>query len=158
MKLALNGEFAKRHLFVTVLMAGLGCWFGYDGFVRYPATEAAVLYKSIEGHDAPPGYDLGSFKRQKTQTQYGFTVLAWLAAILVGGHLWRLSKFEFEFDDDGFVFGGVRRAYADIRSVDRSQWAKKGIIVVDGIRLDAWHHSGVKEFVALVDGAEQAKG
>ena len=145
MKLTLNKEFAKRHLFVAVLMAGMGCWFGYDGFVRYPATDAAVLYKSIEGSDAPPSLDLEAFKRQKTQTQYGFTFLCFLAAALVGGHLWKVSKFEIEFDDEGFTNEGKRHLFADVKDVDRSLWLKKGIIVVDGVTLAAWHHAGVKE-------------
>lgn len=154
MKLKLNGEFAKRHLFVAVLMFGLGCWFGYDGFVKYPSTDAAVLYRSIEGSDAPAGTDLEAFKRQKTQTQYGFTVLALLAAALIGGHLWMVSKFDFSFDDEGFVFEGRRYAYGDIRTVDRAQWKKKGIIRISGegfsVKLDAWHHAGVKEFAAKI--------
>lgn len=151
MKLKLNGEFAKRHVGVALLMLGLSCWFGYDGFVRYPATPAAELYKSIEGSDAPEGFNLEGFKRQKTQTQYGFTVLSLLAAIIIGGHVWLLSKFNFEFDDTGFTFAGKRFAYSDIKRVDRSKWASKGIIVVNGIKLDAWHHAGVKEFVANME-------
>lgn len=154
MKLKLNGEFAKRHLFVAVLMFGLGCWFGYDGFVKYPSTDAAVLYRSIEGSDAPAGMDLEAFKRQKTQTQYGFTVLALLAAALIGGHLWMVSKFDFSFDDEGFVIEGRRHAYGDIRTVDRALWEKKGIVRISGegfsVKLDAWHHAGVKEFVAKI--------
>ena len=159
MKLTLNKEFAKRHLFVAVLMAGLGCWFGYDGFVGYPATEAADLYKSIEGRDAPAELNLEAFKRQKIQTQYGFTFLAFLAAAVIGGHLWAVSKFDFAFDDEGFVAGGKRRGYGDIKSVDRTLWAKKGIVAIAGegfkVKLDAWHHVGVKEFVAKIGEGEK---
>lgn len=155
-KLKLNPEYAKRHLFVTLLMVGLCCWFGYDGFVRYPATPAAELYRSIEKSDAPEGFDLEAFKKQKTQTQYGFTVLAFAVALLVGGRLYGSCKFDFAFDDEGYVCKGVRRAYADIRKIDRSLWKKKGIIKIDGITLDAWHHLGVKEFVAKLD-AHSAK-
>ena len=85
-RLKLNPEYAKRHLFVTLLMVGLCGWFGYDGFVRYPATPAAELYASIEGSEPPEQMTVGqleSFKRQKTQTQYGFTVLALLAALVL---------------------------------------------------------------------------
>ena len=147
MKLKLNTEYATRHLFVTLLMLGLCGWFGYDGFVRYPATPAAELYKSIEGSDAPAGFNLEAFKVQKTQTQYGFTILCFLAALIVGTRLYGSYAFEFEFDDEGFVYKGKRRAYSDIKKVDRSKWEKKGIVKVDGITLDAWHHVGVKEFV-----------
>ena len=199
MKLKLNREYATRHLFVTLLMLGLGGWFGYDGFVRYPATPAAELYKSIEGSDAPAGFNLEAFKVQKTKTQYGFTFLCFLAALIVGSRLFasiekreptarelegdylerfkdqktktqygftllaglvalvvglRLFasyRFDFEFDDDGFVHQGRRRTYSDIKNVDRARWEKKGIIRVDGITLDAWHHTGVKEFVEKVE-------
>ena len=151
MKLKLNMDYAKRHLFVTALMAGLCCWFGYDGFVRYPATPAAELFKSIEGREPNAreleGDFLDKFKEQKTKTQYGFTLLAGLAALIVGLRLLASYKFEFEFDDEGFVYRGKRRVYSDIKKVDRSQWEKKGIIRIDGIALDAWHHVGVKEFV-----------
>ena len=148
MKLTLNREFATRHVGVALLMLGLSCWFGYDGFVRYPATPAAELYKSIEGSDAPAGFNLEAFKVQKTQTQYGFTFLTFLASLVIGGHVWLLSKFRFEYDDESYTFAGRRVAIKDIKSVDRSQWEKKSIIRVDGIKLDAWHHTGVKEFVA----------
>ena len=147
MKLTLNREFATRHVGVALLMLGLSCWFGYDGFVRYPATPAAELYRSIEGNDAPEGFNLEAFKVQKTQTQYGFTFLTLLASLVIGGHVWLLSKFRFEYDDESYTFAGRRVAIKDIKSVDRSQWEKKGIIRVDGIKLDAWHHAGVKEFV-----------
>ena len=148
MKLTLNREFAIRHVGVALLMLGLSCWFGYDGFVRYPATPAAELYKSIEGSDAPEGFNLEAFKVQKTQTQYGFTFLTLLASLVIGGHVWLLSKFRFEYDDESYTFAGRRVAIKDIKSVDRSQWETKSIIRVDGIKLDAWHHAGVKEFVA----------
>ena len=161
MKLTLNREYATRHLFVTVLMVGLCGWFGYDGFVRYPATPAADLYRSIEGKDAPMECDLDAFKAQKTQTQYGFTFLAGLAAIIVGAGLWKARKFEFEFDDDGFAVGGKRFAYSDIKEVERSKWEKKGIIRIKGalldVTLDAWHHVGVKEFVAKIGEKAQTR-
>ncbi len=146
-KLTLNREYAMRHLFVVVLMTGLCCWFGYDGFVRYPATPAAELYRTIEGREASEGCDLEAFKAQKIKTQYGFTILAFFAALIVGSNLLKSYKFDFEFDDEGFVHEGKRRAYSDIKNVDRSNWEKKGIVKVDGITLDAWHHVGVSEFV-----------
>lgn len=157
MKLKLNPEYARRHLFVTLLMIGLGCWFGYDGFVGYPATPAAELYKSIEKRDAPEGLDLESFKKQKVGTQYGFTILAFLAAAVVGSRLSKSARLKFEFDDTGYVYRGKRRAFAAVKSVDRSRWEKKGVVRVDGIELDSWHHLGVDEFVAKLDGVEPKK-
>ena len=153
MKLTTNTDFFRRHLFVTVLLAGMGAWFAYDGLVTYPKTPAADLYRSIEKHDAPVGYDLEAFKRQKTQTQYGFAVLALLGAATVGLHLLSVVRFVFSFDDDGFATARKRYAWSEITSVDRSQWEKKTILrltLADGARvtLDAWHHVGVKDFAA----------
>ena len=146
-RLRLNPEYARRHLFVTLLMIGLGCWFGYDGFVGYPATPAAELYKSIEGSDAPEGIDLEAFKKQKIGTQYGFTILAFFVAAVVGSRLAKSARFKFGFDDEGYVYHGRRHPLSDIKEIDRSKWDRKGIAVVDGITLDSWHHLGVKEFM-----------
>ncbi len=153
MKLKLNKEYARRHLFVTLLMAGLGAWFAYDGLVRYPSLPAADLYRSIERSDPPAGMDLDAFKRQKTQTQYGFSVIALLTALVVGLRLLRAAKLDFAFDDAGFAYAGRKYARDDIDRIDRSAWGSKSILVLrmkDGARivLDAWHHVGVKDFAA----------
>ena len=128
-------------------MVGLGGWFGYDGFIGYPATQAVELYKSIEGSDAPEGFDLEAFKRQKIGTQYGFTILAFFAAAVVGSRLMKSKRFVFEFDGEAYVYRGRRHPISSIKKIDRSRWEKKGIVKVDGITLDAWHHLGVKKFV-----------
>ena len=65
------------------------------------------------------------------------------------------ASFRFEFDDSGFVWRGKKLSLSDIKSVDRSQWKKKGIVkllLADGSRvtLDAWHHLGVKDFEKLL--------
>ena len=132
-KLKVNPEFFKRHLFVTVLMAALGCWFGYDGFVKYPAADDKFFE---EQH---------LVRETATERQKQFMVLAFLASIAVGAHLWKVAKFRLEYDEEGFVYKGEKHLYRDIKSIDRSKWEKKGIIKVDGIVLDAWHHLGVKE-------------
>ena len=148
-------EFFYRHLAVCILMLGMGCWFGYDGFVAYPNTPAAELYEKIEKSKPPEGFQLEPFKRQKIQSQYGFTALCLLASVLIGLNLASVASFRFEFDDSGFVWRGKKFPLSDIKSVDRSQWKKKGIVkllLVDGSRvtLDAWHHVGVKEFEKLL--------
>ena len=150
-RLKLNPEYARRHLFVTILMLGLGCWFGYDGFVRYPATPAAELYESIEKSHAPDGFDLDAFKRQKIGTQYGFMILAFFVATVVGSRLMKSKRFVFEFDDEAYAYRGRRHLLSGIKTVDRAKWEKKGIVKVDGITLDSWHHLGVKEFLEKID-------
>ena len=160
-RLKLNPEFFYRHLAVCLLMFGMSCWFGYDGFVRYPATPAAELYEKIESSKPPEGFNLDAFKRQKIQSQYGFTALCLLASVLIGLHLASVASFRFEFDDSGFVWRGKKLSLSDIKSVDRSQWKKKGIVkllLADNSRvtLDAWHHVGVREFEKLLP--EQSQG
>lgn len=163
MKLKINREYLHRHLFVTVLMACLGCWFGYDGLVRYPSTPAADLYRSIELADPPQDLDLEAFKRQKTQTQHGFALIALAAALVVGLRLARAARFRFEFDGEGFSCGGRRYAYPDIAETDRSRWETKSILALnmksgERIVLDAWHHVGVKEFEAGLQTAQPKSG
>lgn len=156
MKLALNREYAQRHLFVAILMISLSCWFGYDGIVRYPAMPAADLYRSIEKAEAPQGFDLEAFKQQKTQTQYGFALLSLLTALIVGLRLAKETLLNFEYDDNGFSVNGKYRRYDEISSVDKSRWEKKGILslkLADGAKvvLDSWHRLGVKEFAARLE-------
>lgn len=139
-RLKLNPEFFYRHLAVCILMLGMGCWFGYDGYVAYPSHDDAWFEARHLRRD-------NAIRRQKE-----FMVLAFIASVAVGGHLWAVSRLRFAFDDGGFVFRGRRTAYGDVGKVDRSKWEKKGIIRVDGITLDAWHHSGVREFVERLDG------
>ena len=157
MKLKLNKEYAHRHLFVTLLMAGLCCWFGYDGCIRYPAMSAANLYKSIEKQDPPAGANLVTFKAEKIRRQYEFAGIALLVSLVVGLRLLKSARFDFEFDDDGFTCRGRRFARADIDRIDRSQWEKKSILTLrmtDGTKivLDGWHHTGVREFAAAYPG------
>lgn len=137
-RLKVNPEFFRRHLFVTVLMAGLGGWFGYDGFVKYPSeSDEFFASRHLERETA-------------TERQKQFMALSLLASLAVGLHLLKICRFSFAFDDEGFEYKGVRRSYSEIADVDRSLWEKKGILKVDGIVLDSWHHLGVKEFAAKV--------
>jgi len=136
MTLSLNREFLLRHLFVAAVMAAMGGWFGYDGFVNYPR----------QGDEF---FEERHLKRENAiSRQKEFMVLAFLASAAILIHLGKVAAFRFEFDDEGFTFRGVRRKFEDVAKVDRRLWEKKGIIVVDGIKLDAWHHVGVKDFVA----------
>ena len=132
--LRLNREFFVRHLGVALLFFGMACWFGYDGYVAYPQRDDAW-------------FEAQHLRRENaTRRQKEFMVLALLAAAAVAGHLFAVSRLRFSFDDEGYVHDGRRTAYGDIKTVDRSKWEKKGILKVDGITLDAWHHTGVREF------------
>ena len=150
MKLKLNREFAARHLFVTALLVAMGCWFAYDGYVTYPSLSPEALYERIE-HSQPPSHEAAvkvydnAIPRQKQ-----FMGLCLVGALIVGFGVFRAWRFSFEYDDAGFVWKGHRMTAADIKSVDDSQWKKKGILKLDTkfghITLDAWHHTGVEEF------------
>ena len=154
MKLKINREFLRRHLFSLSVFVVLGGWFGFDAFVRYPRSDARALYVSIEKSWPGDNVDLESFKAQKVQTQRLMASFALLAASLVGLHLLCVARFRFEFDDAGFSIGDRRFKYSDIKDVDRSKWEEKGVLTVSGdgfkIRLDAWHHIGVKEFHSAI--------
>ena len=150
MKLKLNKEFAARHLFVVLLMAALGCWFGYDAFVGYPSKTPRELYMSA--HDnAPPQSEeeAQKFYSEAIPRQKQFMVLAFLASLIVGAHLFAVSRLRLEFDDESFTWNGRRHEWKDVESVDDGQWEKKRIskVKVSGatLVLDAWHHVGAKE-------------
>ena len=132
-KLVLNREFAVRHLGVALLMLGLSGWFAYDGYVAYPKHDEAWFEQQHLNKDS-------AIRRQRE-----FMILAFVAALVIAGHVGAVARLDFSYDDDGFVCGGVKRRFADVKSVDWSKWEKKGIVKVDGIVLDAWHHTGVRE-------------
>lgn len=137
MRLKLNKEFALRHLGVAALMAALGGWFAYDGYVAYPAADAMEMYAKAHGGERAQSVEQAEKYRQNAiPRQKQFMMLAWAfsAYLLVNlAYLWRK-----EYD-----FGGK------ITEVDEKDWEKKGILrfKVDGKQtvLDAWHHEGVKE-------------
>ena len=154
-RLKINSEYAKRHLFVVAVFLSLSGWFGYDGFVRYPAQDAAALYESIEKSSAPADFDLEEFKLQKIQSQKYFSYFLFVFASVVLFRLWRSFKFDFSWNSEFFVVSGVRRSLSEITAVDKLKWEKTGIAVISGkdfsVKLDSWHHVGVKEFISVVD-------
>lgn len=143
MKFRLNPDFARRYCFVALLFAGMGGWFGYDGFVTYPKTDAAALYESIEKSAPPPemsAESLEAFKSQKIKTQYGLAGALFAASLWVAFVLFKAWRFDFDPGRAG-----------EILSVDRSRWEKKGILVLSTeklgkVTLDSFHHLGVTEY------------
>ncbi len=132
-RLKLNREYLVRHLGVALLMLGLSGWFAYDGYIAYPQHDEAWF---AQQHLR---------KENATARQREFALLALIAALVIGANLYKVSRFHFEYDEEGFVYRGKRTDFAAVKSVDRSKWEKKGIIKVDGIVLDAWHFTGVDE-------------
>ena len=76
-RFTLNREFLVRHLGVTLLMAGLGCWFVFDGAVTYPKMDAVEFcekyHKSLENPERE--------KKNAIERQYQFASLAFIAAL-----------------------------------------------------------------------------
>ena len=158
MKLKLNREFAVRHLFVTVLLAAMGCWFAYDGYVTYPSMTPEALYEKIE-HSQPPSHEAAvKVYENAIPRQKQFMGLCLLGSLIVGLGVFRAWRFDFEYDDAGFTWNGRRMAFADIKSVDDSQWKNKGILKLNTpfgrITLDAWHNTGVDAFRAKLSPEE----
>jgi len=139
-RLRLNREFAVRHLGVALLMLGLSGWFAYDGYVAYPE-------RGDEWFEQQHLRKENAIRRQRE-----FMVLALIAAIVIAGHVGVVAKFDFSYDEEGFACGGVSRKFADVKNVDWSKWEKKGIVKVDGIVLDAWHHVGVRDVAKILKG------
>lgn len=149
----LNREFAVRYLFVALLMLGLGGWFGYDGFVRYPSLPAATLYADCHGGEAPVSAEAAEkFRATAIPRQKQFMALSLLASFLVGACLVRAVRFRFSWDETGFAVGDRRYTFAEIVAVETKRWEKKGILVLrlpaGAVTLDAWHHAGVEAFRA----------
>ena len=158
MKLKLNREFAARHLFVAALLAAMGCWFAYDGYVTYPSMSPEALYEKIE-HSQPPSHEAAvKVYENAIPRQKQFMGLCLLGSLIVGLGVFRAWRFDFEYDDAGFTWNGRRMAFADIKSVDDSQWKKKGILKLNTpfgrITLDAWHNTGVDAFRAKLSPEE----
>lgn len=155
MKLELNREFALRYLFVAVLMLGMGGWFGYDGYVKYPSMTATELYASHHGGKAADS-EAAAIKHQQQAIprQKQFMTLCLVASALVALVLIKAARMRFSYDDEGFEYKSKRYLYSDIVSVDLKHWRKKGIMTVHtadaAIRLDAWHHKGVDGFYGKV--------
>ena len=84
-------------------------------------------------------------------------VLALVAALVIAGHVGLVARLDFSYDENGFVCGGVKRSFSEVKKVDWSKWDRKGIVKMDGIVLDAWHHVGVKG-VAEILRAREGRG
>ncbi len=155
-RFTLNREYLVRHLGVTLLMAGLGCWFVYDGAVAYPKMDAVKFceehHKSLEN---PEREKVDAIRRQ-----YQFASLAFIAALAIGCHLLKVRNETLEWDEEkmlGSLTFGKAAFFRDVKEIDQRLWDKKGILVVkmdDGrkITLDAWHHPEAKELVAQLTG------
>ena len=151
-KFSLNREFLVRHAGVALLMAGLGCWFVYDGAVAYPEMDAAAFCEKYHKNMDDP-------EREKTnaiERQYQFAALAFLAAFAIACHLLKVRGETLAWDGEkmtGSLTAGRDAFFGDVGEIDRRLWKGKGILRLtmrDGrrITLDSWHHPEAKDLVA----------
>ena len=140
MKLTLNREYALRHLGVALLFFVLAGWFLYDAVFVYPNLPADGAHHTT------------------VEFQYSFAALLGLAALVIALRVKASHGATLEWDDEKVWGPGLRGgplAFRDICGVDDAAWEKKGIISFlarDGrrLKLDAWHHVGVKELVEKI--------
>ena len=148
-KFTLNREFFVRHLGVALLMAGLGCWFVFDGAVTYPKMDAVEFCEKYHKNLENPEKE----KTDAIKRQYQFASLAFIAALAIACHLLKVRGESFAWDDEkmiGSLTYGKEAFFKDVKEVDRRLWDRKGILRVtmnDGrrITLDSWHHPEAKE-------------
>ena len=146
MKLQLNREFARRHLGVALLMAGLCGWFLYDGAIVYPQKDEAYFEQ------------LHTQKQRAIDRQFQFAGLTGLVAIIIALGVLRNKRRTLEWDDTqmcGTLTDGKPLAFDEVEGVDARRWKSKGILVVyakDGRHfiLDTWHHVGAKELAEKI--------
>ena len=159
MKLALNREYAARHLGVAVLFLGLCGWFLYDGAITYPKMDDATFSEQIlHGRQG----DFDTLKREAIGRQYQFAGICGIAALLIAAGVGRCRIQTLEWDDSqmrGSLTGDIPLAFSDVSGVDDRRWDKKGILKVyakDGRRftLDTWHHAGAKELADKILGRD----
>ena len=152
MELKINREYMMRHLGVAALMAGLCCWFAYDGAVASPQKDESYF---VELHHADPARG-AELKKSAIERQFQFALLAALASLVIAGGVLRVKRQTLQWDDAqmcGSLTGGKPIAFSDVMETDNSKWEKKGILVLkskDGrsVTLDTWHHSGARELAA----------
>lgn len=133
-KIALNREYAVRHLGVAALFFGLSLYFLYDAIFVYPyLPEDGAHHTTVE-------------------FQYTSAALLALFAFVVAFRVFLNWKRTLEWDDAQMVGSatlGVPLRFDAIDRLDTSKWEKKQILTAfakDGRRvtLDAWHHSGAR--------------
>ncbi len=146
MTLKVNSEYAVRHAFVVIVFLGLAAWFGYDGLVTYPQTEAAALYEKIEGQKPAEGVQLKSFKQQKIKTQNCSAIACGLVGLIVLLRLLATARCRISFDDREVNWNGHVFSYADISAVRDDKWNKSQICVIEAkgkkMTIDGWHYVG----------------
>lgn len=169
----INKEWGVRLGLIAALFIGGGCWFLYDGLVKYPKQREMyrLVYEMNDEGGAikrpdwrekleAAGYstDIDPDKlSNKSDTDIltqriiaglcfpvGLLALFWLV----------LNSFRTLYADErGVQFGGSRMAFDEVDQIDKTRWDSKGIAVLRGrdgkkLVLDDWKFRGAADVLA----------
>jgi len=172
----INKEWGVRLGLIAALFIAGGCWYLYDGLVKYPKQRdmyqlvyektgdgGAIKRENWQQNLVDAGYpaDIDPDKlSNKSDTDIliqrliaglcfpvGLMALFWLV----------LNSFRPLYaDEQGVQFGGKRMAYDDVSEIDKARWDSKGIAVLQGrdgrkLVLDDWKFRGAAEVLAEVE-------
>ena len=168
MKISVNKEYRARHALVALVLAAIGGWFFYDGFVAWPAendawrsdpaNKAAVMRwdagetpKNAPENERPPHED------GKVRGQIAFGSALCLASLVIAALLAHESFKTLEWNEKegwmkGSLTGGRRVDFSEVADLDLRKWESKRIArarLANGrkVVLDGWHHVGVSDLL-----------
>ncbi|HWB53656.1 MAG TPA: hypothetical protein VG722_05665 [Tepidisphaeraceae bacterium] len=112
-----------RFIIMFLVFVGMGVWFGYDGFVGYPAENAA--------RQAQPDYKLGD-PLPRTPMDMLFQKVLMVALPIIGIALlaWCLARSRGEYRLEGTTLhipGHPPIDLNSIRTINRKYWDRKGL-------------------------------
>ena len=140
MKPKLNREYAIRHLSVAALFFAMGCWFLFDGAVRYPRQDDAFFagLHHVSATATPPA-EMKRLRDSSIARQYQFAGILLFFALVIGGRVGLEARRRFDFGKE------------DVEEIDFRKWDSKRIArakLKNGRveTLDGWHFTGIREF------------
>ncbi len=123
-----------RIIVATVVCAGMGGWFAYDGWLKYPAQNQA---KIDAGYKTVPHSDSSIMLQRILAVAVG--CLTGVAAL----NLLRVTRQRFVLDDDGLTTGSRQIPWDHIRQLKADRYSDRGwvdLLLTDGrkFRLDSY--------------------
>lgn len=144
----ISKEWKQRMLLMTLIVAGAGCWFLYDGLVGYPNNNVrAAVYLPLRdklGKDTPElekawaeetkarGWSDSAPKKiydtSAIRTQIFIAIAALIGAGLCARHFFASLKTTTRFEDGKILLPDGRVILlSKVRAVSRKRWKNKGI-------------------------------
>lgn len=154
-----GGYFRNVRLIFVAVTFGMGLWFLYDGFVKYPEQRAEyrrldVEVRQIDPISQPEEYQRAIAERDQHRDRTDADILLQrllgitlpLVAILLLGRWLYISRGEIRLDENDtlHVPGHAPIPFDQIRWMDDDRWDRKGIAIVhcggegreDSVKLD----------------------